>query len=104
MREPGLAPARQRLDQWLFFARAAKSRTLAQRLVESGAVRVNSTRTTAPDARIGPGDVLTMTIGRRVLVWRILGPAVRRGPAPEARALYEDISPPLTESRGNPLS
>jgi ribosome-associated heat shock protein Hsp15 len=89
----GSAQGRQRLDRWLFFARAVKSRTLAQKLVGSGAVRVNSERTQSPDRKVGPGDVLTMTIGPRLLVWRILDEGERRGPAPEAAQLYEDISP-----------
>lgn len=87
---------RQRLDKWLFFSRAVKSRTLAQKFVESGAVRVNSERTLASDRKVGPGDVLTMTLGHRLLVWRILNEGTRRGPAPEAATLYEDLSPPAT--------
>jgi ribosome-associated heat shock protein Hsp15 len=86
--------ARQRLDRWLFFSRAVKSRTLAQKLIESGAVRVNSERTLGTDARVGAGDVLTMSFGRRLLVWRILDAGERRGPATEAATLYEDLSPP----------
>jgi ribosome-associated heat shock protein Hsp15 len=86
---------RQRLDKWLFFSRAVKSRTLAQKFVESGAVRVNSERTVASDRKVGPGDVLTMTLGSRLLVWRILDEGTRRGPAPEAATLYEDLSPPV---------
>jgi ribosome-associated heat shock protein Hsp15 len=86
---------RQRLDKWLFFSRAVKSRTLAQKFVESGAVRVNSERTTSPDRRVGPGDVLTMTLGKRLLVWRIVSEGERRGPATEAATLYEDLSPHL---------
>ena len=85
---------KQRLDRWLFFARALKSRTLAQKLIESGAVRVNSARTTDSDHRVGAGDVLTMMVSRRLLVWRILAIGGRRGPAPEAALLYEDLSPP----------
>lgn len=85
---------RQRLDRFLFFARAVKSRTLAQKLIEAGAVRVNSSRTLASDARVVAGDVLTMTIHGRVLVWRILSAGSRRGPASEAAGLYEDLSPP----------
>ncbi len=85
---------RQRLDKWLFFSRAVKSRTLAQKLVESGAVRVNSERTERTDHRVGAGDVLTMTVHSRLLVWRILDPGTRRGPAAEAATLYEDLSPP----------
>lgn len=87
-------PQKQRLDRWLFFSRALKSRTLAQKLIESGAVRVNSERTLAPDHRVGAGDVLTMTVNRRLLVWRILDCGSRRGPATEAVLLYEDLSPP----------
>jgi ribosome-associated heat shock protein Hsp15 len=89
------APAeRQRLDRFLFFSRAVKSRTLAQKLIEAGQVRVNSSRTLATDLRVGPGDVLTMTIHERLLVWRIISPGTRRGPASEAAGLYEDLSPP----------
>ena len=96
-------PRRQRLDKWLFFSRAAKSRTLAQKLVEAGFVRVNAERTLASDHRVGPGDVLTMTLGTRLLVWRILAEGTRRGPAPEAAALYEDLSPPPLPKAERPV-
>ena len=85
---------RQRLDKWLFFSRAVKSRTLAQKLIETGAVRVNSERTIHTDHQVGVGDVLTMTIHERLLVYKILAPGVRRGPPTEAQTLYEDLSPP----------
>jgi ribosome-associated heat shock protein Hsp15 len=87
---------KQRLDKWLFFSRAVKSRTLAQKLIETGAIRVNSERTDRSDHKVGAGDVLTMTVHTRLLVWRILDPGTRRGPAPEAALLYEDLSPPPT--------
>lgn len=86
--------AKQRLDKWLFFSRAVKSRTLAQKLIESGAVRVNALRTDASDHKVGAGDVLTFALKSRILVWRIRDPGSRRGPAPEAAMLYEDLSPP----------
>src|SRR5690606_4939648 len=89
-----MAEGRQRLDRWLVFSRAVKSRTLAQKLIEAGAVRVNSERTIATDRQVGEGDVLTMTVNDRLLVWRIRDPGTRRGPAPEAGLLYEDLSPP----------
>lgn len=92
--------ARQRLDRWLFFSRAVKSRTLAQKLIESGMVRVNSERTLSSDHRVGAGDVLTMTLDGRLKVWRVLDPGARRGPAAEAATLYEDLSPPLPPRHG----
>ena len=90
---PATPGPRQRLDRWLFFSRATKSRTLAQKLIEAGFVRVNAERTLRTDHPVGPGDVLTMTLGRRLLVWRILSPGARRGPPAEAATLYEDLTP-----------
>lgn len=94
---------KQRLDKWLFFSRAVKSRTLAQKLIESGAIRVNSERTERTDHKVGPGDVLTMTVHTRLLVWRILDAGERRGPATEAATLYEDLSPPPVPREAGPL-
>lgn len=85
---------KERLDKFLFFSRAIKSRTLAQKFIETGAIRVNSERTVRSDLKVGAGDVLTMSLHERIVVWRILDCGVRRGPAPEAQALYEDLSPP----------
>ncbi|WDR01417.1 RNA-binding S4 domain-containing protein [Devosia algicola] len=84
---------KERLDKYLFYARAIKSRTLAQKTIETGVVRVNGERTTASDHKVGPGDVLTMSLHERIMVWRIVATGTRRGPASEAALLYEDISP-----------
>lgn len=85
---------KERLDKFLFFSRALKSRTLAQKVIETGAIRVNSERTDKSDYKVGAGDVLTMAIHGRIVVWKILDTGVRRGPASEAVTLYEDLSPP----------
>jgi ribosome-associated heat shock protein Hsp15 len=37
-----------------------------------------------------------MTIHEQLRVWRIRDPGTRRGPAPEAATLYEDLSPDLS--------
>ena len=58
-------------------------------------MRVNSERTTASDHKVGAGDVLTMALHARIVVWRVLDPGTRRGPAREAVGLYEDLSPPV---------
>lgn len=85
---------KERLDKFLFFSRALKSRTLAQKVIETGAIRVNSERTDRSDLKVGAGDVLTMSLHGRIMVWRILDCGTRRGPAAEAQGLYEDLSPP----------
>jgi ribosome-associated heat shock protein Hsp15 len=91
---PGETLRKERLDRFLFFSRVVKSRTLAQKVIEAGAIRVNSEKTDRTDHKVGSGDVLTMSLHGRILVWRILDPGTRRGPASEAQGLYEDISPP----------
>jgi ribosome-associated heat shock protein Hsp15 len=85
---------RQRIDKWLFFARAVKSRSLAAKLVVAGRVRINRDKASQASDQVKPGDVLTITLERRIFVWRVLNAGVRRGPAEEARTLYEDMSPP----------
>lgn len=84
----------QRLDKWLWCARVAKTRALCARLIAQGSVRINRQPTDKPHARLRPGDVLTFALGPRasVRIWRVLALAARRGPATEARALYEDLS------------
>lgn len=90
--------ALQRIDQWLWFARIAKSRTLAQALIERGKVRVNRVKIEKTSAIVRPGDVLTLSLGPRVVSIEILGIGARRGPATEAQALYRDLTPRLAPS------
>ncbi|WPZ15780.1 RNA-binding S4 domain-containing protein [Nitratireductor rhodophyticola] len=90
----GTALERQRIDKWLFFARVVKSRSLAARLAQAGRVRVNRNKIEQAAYQIKVGDVLTISLDRRILVYRVLAPGARRGPAEEARTLYEDMTPP----------
>lgn len=92
----GLSPG-IRLDKWLWHARFFKTRSLAARIIGSGAVRVNGQRVTKPATPVRPGDALTFTKDDRVRVAIVLELGTRRGPAPEAQALYEDKSPPPPE-------
>lgn len=85
---------RQRIDKWLFFTRAVKSRSLAAKLVVAGRVRINRDKAAQASDLVKPGDVLTITLDRSIHVWKVIGAGVRRGPGEEARKLYEDISPP----------
>ena len=84
----------QRLDKWLWCARFLKHRADFARLVAEGMVRINRQPTDKPHARLRAGDVLTLPLRGRVLVIRVAALAARRGPAPEARALYEELPEP----------
>jgi ribosome-associated heat shock protein Hsp15 len=82
-----------RLDRWLWAARFYKTRGLAHDACAGGKVDVNGQA--AKPSRAGRiADRLQITLGewRRELV--VKGLSERRGPAPEAQALYEDHSPP----------
>jgi ribosome-associated heat shock protein Hsp15 len=83
----------QRLDKWLWFARVAKTRSLAARLVADGHVRLNARRIETPAKAVSPGDVLTIALERRVRVLKVLSPGTRRGGYPEAALMFEDLTP-----------
>jgi len=83
-----------RLDKWLWYARFFKTRTLSAAVVRSGRVRINAEPTSKPATRLLVGDTLTFPQGTRIRVARVLDVGIRRGPAAEAEALYEDLSPP----------
>ena len=81
-----------RIDKWLFHARFYKTRALAQAAAGAGKVRRNGVRVEKPAQTVRPGDILTLGKGKELLTLRILALAERRGPAPEARALYEIVA------------
>lgn len=86
-----------RIDRLLWFLRLARSRTLAQRLVEGGHIRRNGQRVERLAQPVAPGDVLTLPLGGGVRVIELLALPTRRGPAPEAQACYRvlDEVPPF---------
>lgn len=86
-----MSEAKQRLDKWLWFARFAKTRSLAAKLVAGGHVRVNGARATNAAKAVRVGDVLTIAAPHGTAVVRILAEGTRRGPAPEAAGLYEAL-------------
>jgi ribosome-associated heat shock protein Hsp15 len=81
-----------RLDKWLWQARLCKSRGVAAQTIAAGAVRVNAVRVLKPAAPLRVGDGVTVTLGQCVRVLRVRALGVRRGPAAEARTLYEDLA------------
>lgn len=68
-----------------------RARSDCAALVARGSVRINRQPTEKAHARLRTGDVLTLPLHGGVRVVRVLALAARRGPAPEARLLYEDL-------------
>ena len=83
-----------RLDVWLDVACLFKTRSEAQRACKGGKVDVNG-QAAKPHREIRPGDVIEITrpLGRRqrVVVRATAEKHLRKA---EARALYEDTTPP----------
>ena len=71
-------------------------------MVTAGKVRVDGTPVSKPSRSVGPGDVLTFSQQQDVRVVRIIACGTRRGPAPEAQALYDDMSPEKVHRPRNP--
>ena len=88
-----------RLDKWLWYARFFKTRTLAAKVCNSGKLRLGGALINKAHHKLKPGDVLTFPQGNHIRVVRVLALGTRRGPAPEAQALYEDLKPPEPANR-----
>lgn len=56
-------------------------------------MRVNANKVDKAATKVGPGDTLTFPQGTQIRVVEIAACGLRRGPAPEAQALYLDKSP-----------
>ena len=91
-----------RADKWLWYARMARSRAVAQKLVAEGRVRINREKASTPSKLVRPGDVLTLNLPGAVRVLRVKSCGERRGPFAEARHLYEDLDLPAVETGTGP--
>ncbi|WGW02307.1 RNA-binding S4 domain-containing protein [Tropicibacter oceani] len=92
-------PGKIRIDKWLWHARFFKTRTLAAKVVGAGHCRVNGLPVAKPAYGLAGGDVVTFPQNDDVRVIKVLAFGERRGPAPEAQALYEDLAPPEKQER-----
>ena len=90
-----------RLDKFLWFARIVKTRALAQSLAEDGRIRLSGRTVDRSSAMVKVGDVLSFALRGTVRVIRVQAIPSRRGPAPEASALYTELpETPLTSRAG----
>jgi ribosome-associated heat shock protein Hsp15 len=85
-----------RLDVWLDIACVFKTRSDAQKACRGGKVSVNG-QTAKPNRRLRPSDDIEISrpFGRKQRL-KVLGLADRHVAKADARALYEDLTPPPT--------
>ena len=99
-----------RVDKWFWQARFFKTRSLSAQTVRTGHVRINGQKVLKPATGLKLSDVLTFVQGRDVRVIKVVAFGTRRGPASEAKTLYEDLTPvqknqpqgPKFEGKGRP--
>jgi ribosome-associated heat shock protein Hsp15 len=85
--------AGQRIDKWLWVARFFKTRGAAAALCAEGKIRMSGRVISKAHVTVRVGDVLTFPLGRYIRVVKVRALAQRRGPAAEARTLYDDLNP-----------
>lgn len=90
--DPAPDRASRRLDQWLWFARFTKSRSLAARLCAAGAVEINGVVVVKANHGLRAGDIVTLPQGGWQRTVRVVALGTRRGPANEARTLFEETA------------
>ena len=90
MASPGAAGS-IRLDKLLWFLRFARSRSIAQAMVEAGHIRLDGRRITRSSCAVHVGQTLVLPVGERIEVLKLLSLPLRRGPAPEAQACYRNL-------------
>jgi ribosome-associated heat shock protein Hsp15 len=78
-----------RLDKWLWAARFYKTRGLARAAIEGGKVRIDGARV-KPAREIALGNRIEIGAGDSTLEVAVVKLGERRGPAPEARQLYDE--------------
>ena len=81
-----------RIDRYLHCIRLVKSRTLAQSVIESGYVRIDGKRVEKPSEDVHVGSTIALPLRGEVRVLRVVSLPNRRGPSPEARACYEELT------------
>ncbi|MBM4368672.1 MAG: RNA-binding S4 domain-containing protein [Deltaproteobacteria bacterium] len=82
-----------RLDTWLWAARFYKTRSQAKEACDAGHVWVNGD-VAKPARSVRPDDELRVRVGDWPRLARVIATSEVRGPAPVARLLYEDLTPP----------
>jgi len=91
-----------RLDRWLWFTRFYKTRTAAAAAVQGGHVRINGERARAA-TRVRVSDKIILVRQQLVYELTVVDMPLRRGPAREARACYEE-APESVERRNQTVA
>ena len=91
-----------RLDQYLYYIRLFKSRSLASKFISSNRLRVSGQVTQKPHRLVSTGDVLTLLVNDKLKILEVINIPNRRGPYLESLNFYKDLTP--IEKKENKLN
>ena len=68
----------QRIDNWLYRVRLTKTRSISQKIIKEGNVRINKCKIYKPSIKIKSGDIITINLNKQTLVVLVNGFTKRR--------------------------
>ena len=63
----------QRIDNWLYRVRLTKTRSISQKIIKEGNVRINKCKIYKPSIKIKSGDIITINLSKQTLVVLVNG-------------------------------
>ena len=87
----GAAGDSLRIDRLLVYLRLARTRSAAQALIDTHALRRNRKHVLRGSEQVRIGDVLTLAVGGHVRVIELTALPDRRGPPAAARSCYREV-------------
>ncbi len=78
----------QRIDNWLYRLRFAKTRGVAQKIIKDDKVRINKIKIKKPSNKIKYGDIITLNNNDEILVIEVIGFTKRRLNYKNAKTCY----------------
>ena len=79
----------QRIDNWLYRVRFYKTRTISQKIIKEGKVRINRYKIYKPSVKIKCGDIITLNYNKETLVLKVIGFTLRRLSYKSAQEYYK---------------
>jgi len=68
----------QRIDNWLYRVRLTKTRSISQKIIKEGNVRINKFKIYKSSIKIKSGDIITINLNKQTLVVMVNGFTKRR--------------------------
>jgi len=89
MKEREIDTEHQRVDNWLYRLRLAKTRNIAQKIIREGKLRINKVKIQKPSNKLKYGDIITLRKNNQIMVIEVIGFTKRRLDYKNAKIHYQ---------------